>query len=76
MQRPIGIIAVAALALAQAVLGVLRALEWFRPGSDLMGRGILLLPATGVLAYARGTLVAVIALLYLVFAVGIFKGYA
>jgi hypothetical protein len=65
---------VAVLALAQATLAVLRSLRWFDIGSDLMDRGILILPAIAVFAYARGLLVAVIALLYVLFAVGEFSG--
>ncbi len=64
----------AVLALAQAVFGVLRALGWFQIGSDLLSRGLLMVPLIGVLAYARGFLVAAIALLYVIFAWGIFRG--
>jgi hypothetical protein len=67
-----GLTVIAALAVAQAVFGVLRALNWFQIGSDFLGRGLLLLPLIGVLAYARGFLVVFIALLYIVFAVGLF----
>ena len=63
---------IAALALAQAVFGVLRAFGWFEIGSDLLGRGLLILPLIGVVAYARGFLVAGIALLYVLFAFGVF----
>jgi len=48
---------IALLALAQAAFGVLRALGWFHIGSDLMGRGLLLLPMIGLVAYARGALI-------------------
>jgi hypothetical protein len=64
--------AIAALALAQAVFGVLRAFNWFQIGSDFLGQGLLLLPMMGVLAYAWGFLVISIALLYALFAVGLF----
>jgi hypothetical protein len=64
----------AVLAVAQAVFGVLRAFGWFRIGSDLLSRGLLMVPLIGVLAYARGFLVAAIALLYVIFAWGIFRG--
>jgi hypothetical protein len=37
-----------------------------------MGQGLLLLPLTGVLAYARGAMVALLALLFVVFAFGAF----
>jgi hypothetical protein len=63
---------IAILALAQGVLGILRALHWFEVGSDLFGQGLLLLPMVGMVAYARGGLVAVIALLYVVFAWGLY----
>ena len=66
------------LALAQAVFGVLWALDWFEIGSDLLGRGLLVLPLIGTLAYTRGFLIAGIALLYVVFAIGVLsrKGWA
>jgi len=60
------------LALVQSALGVLRALHWFNFGSDLMGQGILLFPLMGAVAYLRGVLVAVIALLYVLFAWRVF----
>jgi hypothetical protein len=72
--RTPGATVIAFLALAQAAFGVLRALGWFHTGSDLMGRGLLLLPLIGVVAYARGVLIAGIALLYIFFAWGLFKG--
>jgi hypothetical protein len=67
-----GVEVIAALALAQAVFGVLRAFNWFQIGSDFLGQGLLLFPVMGVLAYAWGFLVVSIALLYVVFAVGLF----
>ena len=63
---------VAVLALVQSIAGVLRALQWFDVGSDLLGQGLLLLPVIGLFAYYRGALVAAIALLYVVFACGVF----
>jgi hypothetical protein len=65
---------VAVLALAQGVLAVLRSLHWFDIGSDLMERGILLLPAMAMFAYSSGALAAVIGLLYVLFALGEFAG--
>jgi hypothetical protein len=62
---------IAILALGQAALGVLRALQWFDVGVDLLGQGIVLLPFIGVIAIARGTLVISVAMLYLLFAVGL-----
>ena len=52
---------------------MLRAFEWFRFGSDLMGQGLLLLPLVGVVACVRGLLVIVIALMYIVFALGVWR---
>lgn len=58
------------LAIAQGVLGALRAFEFVRFGTDVAGRGVLLLPIIGSLMIARGILVAVIATLYGAFAWG------
>jgi hypothetical protein len=73
-KRNMGLTVVAVLALVQSALGVLRTLHWFDVGSDLMGQGLLLLPLVGVLAFFRGGFVAVIALLYVVFACGALLG--
>jgi len=73
-ERTMGLTVVAVLALVQSALGVLRTLHWFDVGSDLMGQGLLLLPLVGVLAFFRGGFVAVIALLYVVFACGALLG--
>jgi len=62
---------IAILAFGQAVLGVLRALQWFDVGADLFGQGIILLPLIGVIAFAAGALVVSVAMLYVLFAVGI-----
>lgn len=74
--RAKGAAVIALLALAQAAFGVFRALGWFRIGSDLMGQGLLILPIIGMVVYARGALVAGIALLYGFFAWGLFTGRA
>ena len=70
IRRPRGLTIVAALALLQGVLGLLRSFEIVRFGVNLTEQGALLLPLLGILTAARGGLVAIIALLYLVFAVG------
>ena len=70
MRQPVSLIVIAVLALAQAVLGVLRAREWFQFATDTSGRGILILPLISLLAMGRGWFVAIIALLYVVFALG------
>jgi len=62
---------IAILALIQGVLGVFRAFEWFNVGADLVGQGLLILPLVGVVAFARGGLVIVLAMLYALFAVGL-----
>jgi len=61
---------IAVLALVQGVLGVLRAFEWFNIGADQFGQGLLILPLVGAVAFLRGGLVVVLAMLYLLFAVG------
>ena len=72
--RTVGMTVVAVLALVQSSAGVLRALHWFDAGSDLLGQGLLLLPAIGLLAFFRGALVAGIASMYVLFAWGVFLG--
>jgi hypothetical protein len=69
----VGLVVVALLALAQGVFGVLRALHWVDIGSDLIQRGILVLPIIGAMAFARGALVAIMAVLYGLFAWGLLK---
>jgi hypothetical protein len=64
------LIFIAVLALVQGGLGVLRAFEWFSIGADMLGQGLLILPLVGVVAFGRGGLVIVMAILYLLFAVG------
>ena len=70
--RAVGLTVIGVLAVVQSIAGVMRALRWFDIGSDLMGQGFLLLPVIGMLAFARGLLVGAIALLYIVFACGVF----
>ena len=76
MRRGFDTKVVAVLSVAQAAFGVLRAMGWFQIGSDLMGRGIVLLPVIGMVAFARGALVAAIAALYVLFAFGLWTGRA
>ncbi|HSK28829.1 MAG TPA: hypothetical protein VLA17_02605 [Candidatus Limnocylindria bacterium] len=63
---------IAVLAVVQGVGGALRALQWFDMGSDLLGQGLVLLPVVGVLAFARGAIVTLLAAGFLVFALGAF----
>jgi uncharacterized membrane protein (DUF2068 family) len=65
------LIFIAILALIQGVLGVFRAFEWFNIGADQFGKGLLILPLVGAVAFARGGLVIVMAMLYALFAVGL-----
>jgi hypothetical protein len=74
MSRSTTLTVIAVLALAQGVLGVLRAFQWFKIGSDLSHAGILLLPMLGTLAIARGVFVVVIAVLYIIFALAALAG--
>jgi hypothetical protein len=64
------LIFIAILALVQSILGVFRAFEWFNIGADQFGQGLLILPLVGAVAFARGGLVIVVAMLYILFAVG------
>ena len=66
------IIVIGILAVIHAVAGILRAVQWFDIGSDLMGQGLLLVPLVGVIAIARGVFVTTLALLFIVFACGLF----
>ena len=66
--------AMGVLGLVQGVLGVLRALQWFRVGSDLSQTGVILLPILGAAAFARGAFAGLIAVLYVLFAFGAFAG--
>jgi hypothetical protein len=76
IRRPRGLTIVAALALLQGVLGLLRSFEIVRFGVSLTDQGALLLPLLGILTAARGGLVAILALLYLLFAVGALRQHA
>lgn len=58
------------LALLQGLFGLLRAYNWVQIGADLFGQGILLLPMVGAAAIMRGLLISVVALLYVLFAIG------
>jgi hypothetical protein len=72
MQTSSGFKLIGILGALQGAGGILRAFQWFDIGSDLLGQGLLLLPLVGVLAFARGALVALIAALFFVFAIGAF----
>ena len=70
MQRPLGLTVIAGLSLVQGLLGILQGLHWFKFGTDIAGYGVLILPLIGVIAFARGGLVVVLAMAYLAFTLG------
>jgi hypothetical protein len=70
MKRTVRLILIAALAIMQGIFGILRAFEFFRVGIYLSMRGILLLPVLGAIAFTWGKLVLVMALCYILFALG------
>src|SRR4030095_6047629 len=65
---------IASLALLQGIFGLLRAYNWVQIGKDLFGQGLLLLPFIGAVAVMRGLFISVIALLYVLFAIGALLG--
>jgi len=74
MSKPWSHKVIALLALIQCVFGLLRAYNWVQIGTNLFGQGLLLLPFVGVVAVVRGLFVSIVALLYVLFAVGAFLG--
>ena len=74
MNRPWTFKIMLLLALAQAAMGLLRAFNWVRVGTDLIGQGLLLLPVVGAVAIVRGLFIFIVAGLYLLFAAGAVLG--
>ena len=70
MKRTVRLILVAAPAIMQGIFGILRAFEFFRMGINLSMQGILLLPILSAGAFTLGKLVLVMALGYILFALG------
>jgi hypothetical protein len=70
MKRTVRLIVIAVLAMMQGIVGLLRAFEWFRVGIDMSRQGILLLPILGAVAFTWGKLVLMLALCYILFALG------
>jgi hypothetical protein len=70
MERTMHLIVIAVLATMQGIVGLLRAFEWFRVGIDMSRQGILVVPILGVVAFTWGKLVLVLALCYILFALG------
>jgi hypothetical protein len=77
-RRSASTIIVAILAVVQGLLGLLRTADLVEIGSDLAERGVVLLPIIGMMVIGRGILVALIAVLYGVFAWGLLarRGWA
>jgi hypothetical protein len=70
MKRTVRLIVIAVLAMMQGIVGLLRAFEWFRVGIDMSRQGILLVPILGAVAFTWGKLVFMLALCYILFALG------
>lgn len=74
MKRPLSFKMIVLLALLQGALGLLRAYDWMRIGTDLFAQGLLMLPALGAVAFLRGMFISVVAGLYLLFVCGALLG--
>jgi hypothetical protein len=72
--RSLGLMIIVVLVMAQGILGFLRAIRWFESGVDLLGEGVVFIPLMGLVAIGRGVLIAGIAVLYILFAIGSFAG--
>jgi hypothetical protein len=70
MRQPVKFKLILALALVQAIAALLRGFNWLQVGSDLFGRGLVLLPLIGALTIMRGLFVWAVALLYVLFVFG------
>lgn len=74
MKRPLALWIVVGLVIVQGFLAFLRANHWFQVGVDLLGQGLLFIPLIGLVTIGRGGLVAGVALLYILFAIGELAG--
>ena len=74
MKRPLALWIVVGLVIVQGFLAFLRANHWFQVGVDLLGQGLLFIPLIGLVTIGRGGLVAGVALLYTLFAIGELAG--
>jgi lysylphosphatidylglycerol synthetase-like protein (DUF2156 family) len=72
LRRPPGLTVVAVLAIVQAGFELALAVVWLRYGTQLEGRGLLLLPILSLLFVLRGVIAAVLGALYVLFARGAF----
>jgi predicted membrane protein len=78
MREPLKFKIILALAVVQAIAGLLRGFNWLQVGSDLFDHGLVLLPVIGALTIMRGLFVWAVALLYVLFVIGALlrKGWA
>jgi hypothetical protein len=67
-------IGIAVLAVVQGLFGVLRGFDYVRMGGELAAQGIILRPLLGAVAYGRGGLIILVALLSFIFAAGTLLG--
>ena len=74
MDRPISLKIVILLAFVQALAGLLRAFDWVQSGVNLFGQGLFLLPLVGTVSVMRGLFISLVALFYLLFAIGALLG--
>ena len=65
MNRSLSFQIILFLAFLQSVFGLLRAYNWVQIGVDIFGQGGLFLPFVGAMAVMRGSIISVVALLYL-----------
>lgn len=74
MSKSVQLNIIVLLALLQGVLGLARAYNWVQFGANLFGQGLLLLPLVGTVAVMRGLFISLVALFYVLFAIGALLG--
>lgn len=70
MNRSLSFKIILFLAFLQGVFGLLRAYNWVQLGADILGQGGLFLPFVGAMAVMRGSILSVVALLYMLSVMG------
>src|SRR5262245_61742756 len=75
MERTTNLILIVVLAVMHGIFGILRAFEWFRVGLDLSRSATPFSPFLSVFGFISGKLVLLIALLYILFALGALSGH-
>ena len=71
---PAGLIAMILLVIVQGILGLFRSFNLIHIGTALSGEGLIFIPLMGLITIARGGLVAIVAILYVLFAFGAYTG--